>query len=102
MGASKMANIERSCTLWLTEVDEDTLTALCEEYHLTVPPAKVGKKDYLLKIILRYLNSEALESSSDGGEAVFLKLYDELKETLGKEVKKEKDVPNLSSESLKK
>jgi len=76
--------VETLCAQWLTEVGADKLQELCDEYKIEVPAPKVGKKDYLLKLVLRFLSSETLENSADGGQAVFLKLFNELGEILGK------------------
>ena len=72
--------IESKCFQWLPEVDVDFLTGFCEEYHIQVPEDKVGKKALLLKLVLRYLNSETLEQSDDQGKSVFVKLLRELEE----------------------
>ena len=93
-----MSSLLESCvTQWLPEADVDFLTGLCEEYEIEVPGEKADDTSYLLKLVLRYLNSEALEKSTDGGTAVFLKLFNELGEELGKTglvPKSEPDVQN--------
>ena len=43
----------------------------------------------ILKLILKHLNSEAVETSEDEGMSVFLKLHTDLAVTLGKEEKKD-------------
>ena len=82
--ASTSSLIESLCMQWLADADVDFLTALCEEYCIVVPENKVGKKDLLLKLVLRYLTSETLEESEDKGEKVFQKLFVELGEVFGK------------------
>jgi hypothetical protein len=56
---------EAFVTRHLPEVDIDFLTGLCDEYQLQVPAEKVDNKPELLKLVLRYLSSEALEQTAD-------------------------------------
>ena len=42
---------------------------------LDCPETLRGKTKPLLKHLLRYLNSETVEESEDGGLSIFLKLY---------------------------
>ena len=74
--------VEAFVTKHLPEVDIDFLTGLCDEYQIVVPDAKKDKKPELLKLVMRYLSSEALEATADKGAAVFLKLFGELDEVL--------------------
>ena len=96
MAAGGTNMVEQLYTQWLSEADIDFLTALCEEYKIVVPATKVGKKEHLLKLIMRYLYSEDLENSVDGGKDVFYKLLNDLGESLGKDAKlKQKDGDNM-------
>ena len=75
--------VEAFVTKHLPEVDVDFLTGLCDEFKIQVDDAKKDKKPDLLKLVLRYLTSDALEQTADHGAAVFLKLYGELGDYLG-------------------
>ena len=76
--------VEQLCFAWLVEADVDLLQGFCDEYRIEVADDKIGKKDCLLKLVLRYLNSEDLENTADKGATVFMKLFSELGESLGK------------------
>ena len=85
-GVEELEELEELVLQWLPLADADVLTGLCEEYRIPVTADKVGKKPSLLKLVFRYLNSETVEQSPDGGKAMFLKLHAELAEILGKTV----------------
>ena len=59
--------------------DVDILQGLCDEYQIAVQADLRGDQAHLRKLVLRYLNSEALEQSADGGKAVVAKLLGELR-----------------------
>lgn len=59
--------------------DVDILQGLCDEYQIAVQADLRGDQAHLRKLVLRYLNSETLEKSPDGGKAVFAKLLGELR-----------------------
>ena len=80
----KMSLIEKFISLWLPEASSDFLTHLCTEYAIDIPAAKAGKQEELLKLVTRYLTSAELEATPDQGQAVFLKLFNELGAELGK------------------
>ena len=63
----KMSLIEKFVTQWLPEAELDFLVQLCTEYAIVIPPTKVGKHQEILKLVLRYLSSEALENTADTG-----------------------------------
>ena len=86
------------CLKWLPETSADFLQGLCDEYQVVVPPDKAGNRSALLKLVLRHLNSEAVEQTPDQGAAVFLKLYGEIGPELhanGTQIKME-PIPNLN------
>ena len=59
------------------------LTGLCNEFRIAIPDDKAEERAHLLKLVLRYLNSAALEGTDDKGASVFLKIYGELADELG-------------------
>lgn len=79
-----MSLIEKYVTQWLPEASEQFLTDLCAEYGIVIPPTKVGKHQEVLKLVLRHLSGAELEATEDHGEAVFVKLFNELGVELGK------------------
>ena len=76
--------VEKLVTQWLLEADVGFLTARCTEFNVNVPADKAGNKQYMIRLITRYLYSEALENTADNGKAVWLKLFGELGDVLGK------------------
>ena len=79
-----MSLVEKFVTQWLPEAEVDFLTQLCTEYAIQIPPAKAGKHQDILKLVLRHLSSQDLEDTADHGAAVYLKLFNELGTVLGK------------------
>ena len=81
----------------LSAVGEEFLLALCEEYRIIVPDGKRDSHPYLLKVVLRHLTSDQIETSEDQRLAIFQKLCGELEEELNKdgEPKVEDPLPNL-------
>ena len=77
------SKVEQMVFQWLSLVDVDMLTGLCEEFKIEVTADKAGKKQLLLKLIRRHLSSEDLENSADAGKALFDKLHEDLSENLG-------------------
>jgi hypothetical protein len=78
------ALVEEFCLQHVGEASLDFLVALTEEYQKQLSADKRDDKQYVLKVVLRHLTSEAVENSADHGAALFLKLYQEL----GVELKK--------------
>ena len=76
--------LEKLVTQWLMEADVVFLTEVCTEFNVNIPDAKVGNKQYLIRLITRHLYSEELEASDDGGQAVWFKLFADLGNVLGK------------------
>ena len=84
----------------LQTVSADQLEELCARSKLTVADQKKGIHKALFNIMVRYLTSEAIEDSADGGLDIFTKLLDELKVMLGEEgVIKKEDVGGFTSEN---
>ena len=46
---------------WLPTMDEQMLTRICTDLSIQIPLNKTGKKTMILKLILKHLNSEAVE-----------------------------------------
>lgn len=93
--------VESFCMKMLPGASLDFLLALTEEYRIEVQEAKRADKNYLVKVVLRHLTSDTIENSADGGAAVFLKLYQDLSdtlETLDVGVKNEASLPNLEGD----
>ena len=81
----------------LSMVDAGVLEGICNELSIDIPPAKQGNTLLLQKLILRYLNSEDMETKDDQGLAIFLKLQTDLcemvkKQEISGEDKKSNDV----------
>ena len=94
--------VEREVMFLLTGIREaGELEKLCTVVPLTLPEEIRGKTKSILKFLLRHLNSEDVENSSDGGLATFLKLYECLTErkTDAKTKKTEENEPLLSAET---
>ena len=53
--------IENLVTQWLIEAEAAFLTEKCTEFNVNIPEAKVGNKQYLIRLITRYIHSEELE-----------------------------------------
>ena len=84
-GALKMAgdevkpdeNVERDALQFLTSVDDAAvLKEICDLIELTVPATAVGKSNDLLKLLLRFLNSQDMADKEDGGLSLFLLVRD--------------------------
>ena len=69
--------VEQQVLEWLPWVEEEMLIQICGELAIQIPPNKTGKT-MILKLILKYLHSEAVESSEDEGMSIFLKLHSDL------------------------
>ena len=89
-----MSVIEKYVTQWLPQANVEFLNGLCTEYGIQVPQGKIGKHQEILKLVNRHLNSAELEASQDGGQAVFVKLFNELGVELGKGTPKEEPIEN--------
>ena len=73
--------VESACWEKLAAVtDPVKLQEICAALELQVPPTQVGKRNFLYKLVLKHLNSDAVESSEDQGLSKFLKLHDMLKD----------------------
>ena len=81
--------VERQVLKWLPTVDEEMLTRICTDLNIQIPSSKAGKKTMILRLILKHLNSEAVETSEDEEMSMFLKLHTDLTVALGKEEKKD-------------
>ena len=84
-----MSLIEKYVTQWLPQANVEFLNALCTEYGINIPAAKIGKQQEILKLVNRHLFSAELEATPDHGQAVFTKLFNELGVELGKGTPKE-------------
>ena len=74
-----MADELGEVTALLLKTSADILQGLCDEYKIVVPGDKLGNQAHLRRLVLRYLNSDTLENSTDGGKAVVEKLLGELR-----------------------
>ena len=90
--------VEEFCMEALPKCSLGFLTALCEEYRITVPDDKKDDKRSCLRLVMRHLTSDTVVGVADEGAAVFLKLYKELGGELKKSVKSESGVPALEGE----
>lgn len=62
----------------LQQLAVNQLVEVCSSLGVTVAEAKKAKKESLFNAIIRYLSSEDIEDSDDGGMSIFLKLNDDL------------------------
>ena len=70
-------DVEKEAMFLLASVDDaNELEDLCTSLEVTVPEQLRGKSKSLRKFLLRHLNSETVETSDDGGMALFLKLHE--------------------------
>ena len=76
--------IEKLVGQWLPEADVAFLTEKCTEFAINIPGDKANNHQYLVRLISRHLFSEDLELTNDNGKAVWLKLFGDLGELLGK------------------
>ena len=81
--------VEQQVLEWLPWVEEEVLIQICGELAIQIPPNKTGKT-MILKLILKYLHSEAVESSEDQGMSIFLKLHSDLSTHMKKSEEKKK------------
>ena len=75
-------DIQAEVLQWLRLVDLVVLEEFCNEYKLTIPVSKQGNKSLLVKLIMRYLHSEAVEALEDQGGRIILKLHSDMEEAL--------------------
>ena len=73
-----MENLETEVLSMPAMLDVGSLHCACGIVELDVPEEKKGNQNFLLKFLLRKLNSEELEASQDGGASWFQKLRDHL------------------------
>ena len=52
--------IEKLVAQWLPEASVDFLTEKCTEFAVQIPPGKEANQQYLVRLVSRYLYSEAL------------------------------------------
>ena len=70
-------DVEKEAMFLLASVDDaKELEDLCTSLEVTVPEQLRGKSKSLRKFLLRHLNSETVETSDDGGMALFLKSHE--------------------------
>ena len=60
--------------------DPEKLQEICAGLEIQVPATHVGKRNFLYKLLLKHLNSDAIAGSEDEGMSTFLKLSDLLKD----------------------
>ena len=83
-----LEDVEPVVVKWLSEADADTLEKVCTAISLEIHPDKAGKRNLLLKLLLKHLHSDTVETSEDEGLSTFLKIHSEL-ESFHKDVKVE-------------
>ena len=76
--------VEAFCLKSLPDTSIEFLTALSEEYRLTLEDNLKEEKAHVLRVVVRHLMSPTLDALPDKGASVFLKLYGELGEELQK------------------
>ena len=59
--------------------DPENLMIIAKMLHITIPKPKQGNRTFILRILLRYLNSEEVEQFADEGHETFLELQKTLK-----------------------
>ena len=69
----------------------DELTEFCEKNAIAIPPTKVGNRDAIHTIIMRYMNSETIEDSEDQGLQTFTTMDTEVKRLLALREEEQKD-----------
>ncbi len=85
-------------TILLLKSDLDYLLGFCDTHRIAVGGEKRESKPAVLKLVMRYLNSEEIEDSDDGGKAI----VDKIVEDLGGEVKEDvKVMPELEDPDKK-
>ena len=89
-------NIEAEVFGKLTELDESCLDSVCAILELTVDERKKGNRSYLLKLILKHLNSDDIQKSQDERLSTFLKLGDMLDRNMNTPQKK----PEVKTETV--
>ena len=89
-------NIEAEVFGKLTILDESCLESVATILELTVDESKKGNKSYLLKLILKHLNSDQVQGSEDEGLATFLRLRDILYRNMSTPEKK----PEVKTETV--
>ena len=70
-------------------LDSTELGEVCVGLSITIPPAKMGKRSAILSLIMRNINSEEIEESTDAGLGLFTDLDNQLKRILSTRVKNE-------------
>ena len=105
MGTSA-EQIERDALQFLTSVDDPAvLKEIGDLLGIPIPDTAVGKTNLMLKLLLRYLNSEEIAASDDGGLSLFLKMKDFFSDSgkvdLGKEESSEPSVVKSESGVVK-
>ena len=83
-------------TTLLLGADIDSLIGLCETHRIVVGEDKRESKPALFTLLMRFLNSEQLEQSADGGKAIVDQIVGELEP----EVKEEDVIPDLEGKAV--
>ena len=73
----------------LRQLSVDQLDEVCNRLKIQVAENKKGKKTSLLNSVIRYLSSDDLEDSDDGGLAIFQQLENEMTVMLEEDDKRE-------------
>ena len=75
-------DIQAEVLQWLRLVREDVLEAFCDEFKINIPQDKRGNKSFIVKLLIKYLHSDALEALEDEGHSVFLKMHNDLERAI--------------------
>ena len=74
--------IQAEVLQWLRLVDVDALEEFCNELKVTIPVPKQGNKSLLVKLLMRYLHSEAMEALEYQADSISLKLHSDMEDAL--------------------
>ena len=96
MTGETMEDVEPMVIKLLSEADVDLLVKVCSKIPLVIPPEKAGKRTLILKLLMKYLHSDTVDESEDGGLSTFLMIYSELEDAQKKDIK----VENSSASDL--
>lgn len=75
---SSTLDVEAEVMRLLAESEIEILVKVCEVIELPIPSAKTGKRTLILKLLMKYLTNDDIESSDDGGKEILDKIYSEL------------------------
>ena len=76
-------NAKEEVVTKLRFVEVAFLTEICVELNVTIPPKKAGIKSALINLIVKYLSSDPVEDSEDGGAQLLAELKTKLDGKLG-------------------